>query len=65
MGEEECGCGKTATHKCVECDAVACDECVTGWHGSICDRCKADNPVFFDSHSRTPGDVDPQHGATR
>ena len=65
MGEEACGCGKIATHQCVECNAVACDECATDWEGNICYHCQSENLVFYDKHSRTPGDVDPQHGAAR
>ncbi len=60
-----CGCGKPATHECVECDAKACDECATGWHGNICTDCQSSNPVFYDSQSRTHGDVDPDQGAVR
>ena len=57
-----CGCGKPATKTCVECGETACDECATSWVGDICWRCQDDNPVFYDTHSRTPGDVGRKHG---
>ena len=57
-----CGCGKPATKTCVECNGVSCDECATDWVGNICWWCQDDNPVFYDIHSRTPGDVGPEHG---
>lgn len=58
---KKCGCGKPVTKTCVECGEVACDECATAWVGNICWRCQ-DNPVFFDTYSRVPGEVDRKHG---
>lgn len=64
---ERCGCGKMSVtmYECVECGTKACEECATNWKGNICCRCIFDNPVFFNSHSRTHGDVDPKNGAIR
>lgn len=60
-------CGKTGElHECVECgDASCCHACSHGWVGNICPDCQRDNPVFFDRHSRTHGDVDRSQGDVR
>ncbi len=65
MADRQCGCGKPATRQCIECEFEACDECATGWQGNICTRCQHSNPVFYDRHSRTHGEVDPDQGAVR
>ncbi len=65
MPERLCGCGKSATRQCVECELGACEECATDWVGNVCWRCQSENPVFYDKHSRTHGDVSPQNGEVR
>lgn len=64
---ERCECGRMSEtmRECVECGAKACEECATGWEGNMCWRCALANPVFFDSHSRAFGDVDPKNGAAK
>jgi hypothetical protein len=65
MPDRQCGCGKPATRQCVECELEACAECATDWQGNICSRCQSENPVFYDKHSRTHGDVSPREGEIR
>lgn len=68
MGEKSCGCGNRnkPMRECIECGEKACEECAKlTWQGNVCPRCVCKNPVFYDSHSRTVGDVDPGDGAVR
>jgi hypothetical protein len=65
MPESLCDCGAPATHECVECGQKACERCAESWQGNICWYCQSDNPVFYDSHSRAPGAVDPRDGVVR
>lgn len=69
-GNVQCSmCGNTLDDskvECIECSEGYCPKCVEeGLKAGVCSRCQADNPVFFDSHSRTPGDVDGKHGGVR
>lgn len=60
-------CGKVKElRECVECgDSYCCVDCSAGWVGDICPFCQQDNPVFFDKHSRTHGDVNKDQGDIR
>ncbi len=68
MGEQACGCGNRdkPTRECIECGKKACEECARlTWQGNVCSSCMCSNPVFFDRHSRTVGEVNPDQGAVR
>jgi hypothetical protein len=62
--EARCGCGVVGKpmRECIECGHKVCEKCAVGWVGNVCRLCQADNPVFFDTHPRTHGAVDPQKG---
>ncbi|KKM15227.1 hypothetical protein LCGC14_1698210 [marine sediment metagenome] len=50
--------------KCLQCGECVCSTCKLIWDSDICPRCR-DSKVFYDTHSRTAGDVPPSEGAVR
>lgn len=52
--------------ECIECGVGYCADCAEeSLKAGVCPRCRADNPVFYDEHSRTPGEVNKEQGETR